>query len=47
LRRLIVFEPERWVNERRDGDFGWCVPRCGAEGFALLRSKAALPVAIG
>jgi hypothetical protein len=23
------------------------MPRCGAEGFALLRSKAALPVAIG
>jgi hypothetical protein len=35
------------VDERREGDFGWWVPRYGAEGFALLQGKAALRVAIG
>jgi hypothetical protein len=47
MRRRVVFERERRVNERRAGDFLGVMRRRGAEGFALLRWQAALTVAIG
>jgi hypothetical protein len=37
MRPLVVFERDRRVNERREGDFFGVARRRGAEGFALLR----------